>query len=221
MTLSITHNKQHLVSATLDQPDAHLILAKVKIALAEEAEQKIKFYHVALRSTDKMEFINGQTISSAPEETFHDEISQAIITLLGGFVKKGDLGLATFKKLIAFTRNVYRPDFCFFQKEKGIMSDEEPLLPPPDFVVEILSKQSENVDRNVKLIDYCAHKVSEYWILDPEDCTLEQYHLESNGYKLIHKSSNGIVTSFAIPGLEIPVLALFDKAENFKAIQNL
>jgi Uma2 family endonuclease len=219
MTLSITRTRQRLVSATLDQPDAYLILAKVKIALAEEAEQKIKFYHVALRSTDKIEFINGQTISSLPEEASHEGIRQAVNTLLGEFVKREDIGLATHNKLIACTRNVYQPDFCFFHKDKGIMSDEEPLLPPPDFVVEILSKQSENYDREVKLIDYCAHKVAEYWILDPETLTLEQYHLEGDEYKLIHKSRNGFIVSFALPGLEIPVMAIFDKEENLKAIQ--
>ena len=50
-------------------------------------------------------------------------------------------------------------------------------LPPPDFVVEVLSPSTERHDRNVKFEDYGAHGITEYWIVDPVAQVVEQYAL--------------------------------------------
>ncbi|MCC6446410.1 MAG: Uma2 family endonuclease [Armatimonadetes bacterium] len=40
-------------------------------------------------------------------------------------------------------------------------------------MVEILSSGTEAQDRDIKYRDYAAHGVREYWILDPQQETLE------------------------------------------------
>jgi hypothetical protein len=50
---------------------------------------------------------------------------------------------------------------------------------------------------------------------------LEQYHLEGAEYSLVLKSAEGLVKSFVINGFQISIRAIFDEAENLKAIQGL
>ena len=63
--------------------------------------------------------------------------------------------------------------------------------------------------------------MTEYWIIDPEAETLEQYLLDATAgvYGLAIKAMTGQVLSAAIPGLEIPVRAIFDPQENRAALQ--
>jgi len=48
---------------------------------------------------------------------------------------------------------------------------------PPDWICEVLSKSTENVDRNEKLPIYAAHEVGHVWLIDPIAKTLEVYAL--------------------------------------------
>lgn len=52
----------------------------------------------------------------------------------------------------------------------------------PDFVVEILSPSNFRHDRLVKYNLYMRAKVREYWIVDPQEKTVEVYLLDENGY---------------------------------------
>lgn len=65
--------------------------------------------------------------------------------------------------------------------------------------------------------------MSEYWIIDPDAETLEQYRLAEGEdfYRLVMKAMTGQVRSFAIPGFEIPVRAIFDPETNQAALQVL
>ena len=97
-------------------------------------------------------------------------------------------------------------------------TEDQILFPAPDLVIEILSDSTESRDRGVKFKDYQAHKIEEYWIIDPERQTIEQYYLKNNIYELILKSSQGFVKSFVVNGFQIPIQAIFDEAENLKTI---
>jgi Uma2 family endonuclease len=92
-------------------------------------------------------------------------------------------------------------------------------FPIPDFIVEVLSESTEARDRGVKFEDYAAHGVGEYWIVDADRETVEQYLLGESGYELRVKSATGTLTSEVIEGLVVPVRALFDEAENLAIIR--
>ena len=152
----------------------------------------------------------------------HNRATLLLAQLINIYVVKNELGFVGIEKvMIKLTRNDYEPDICFFKKDKSIFFTEDlTLFPEPDLVVEILSISTEVRDRGVKFKDYQAHSIEEYWIIDPENQTLEQYHLEGDEYKLILKSGNGTVTSFAVKGFKIPIQAIFNEAENLKVLQN-
>ena len=87
--------------------------------------------------------------------------------------------------------------------------------PAPDFIVEVLSKKTAKTDRTTKFQDYAAHGVPEYWIIDPQNQTVEQYWLQSvpaNQYALVAKwSVLDQITAQAVVGFSIPVAAIFDR----------
>lgn len=71
------------------------------------------------------------------------------------------------------------------------------------------------------LVEYAAHGVEEYWIVDPTAETVEQYRLTAETFELVVKVKDGPIESFVIPGFTIPVRAIFDDAENRAALQQL
>jgi Uma2 family endonuclease len=122
--------------------------------------------------------------------------------------------------MISLSRNDYEPDLCYFATEKASQFKPRQMrFPAPDFVVEILSNSTASHDRGVKLEDYAAHDIAEYWIIDPESESVEQYLLRRDVYELAVKVNDGPLRSAAVPGFEIPVRAIFDEDVNVAALQ--
>ncbi|NIJ50974.1 Uma2 family endonuclease [Dyadobacter arcticus] len=199
-----------------------MIIEAVKAALDKEKETRLKFYD-NITEEDKAEFINGEVIMHSPVMMRHNHVTGLLLRLLGIYVAREQLGFVGFEKLmISLTRNDYEPDICFFRQEKSAQfTGDQILFPAPDLIIEILSNSTQARDRGVKLKDYQAHRIEEYWIIDPKDETLEQYHLFGEEYQLVLKSRVGDVKSFVVEGFLIPIRAIFDNAENLKALQNL
>lgn len=211
-----------IISAILDEPDAYFLIQEAQAILNREKEKRNKFYN-DITEQEKVEFINGEIIVHSPVKKRHNSASGLLYRLLSIYAGKNDLGFVGIEKImITLTRNDYEPDICFFRKDKAQnFTEDQILFPAPDLIVEIVSESTEARDRGVKFKDYQAHKIEEYWIVDPEKETIEQYYLQGNAYELILKSSEGKVKSFVMDNFQIPVLSIFNEAENLKAIQNL
>ncbi|MCF0071670.1 Uma2 family endonuclease [Dyadobacter sp. CY261] len=222
-TLQLTKEMSNrMVSEIMNVPDAYLVLGAVQKALDEERKTRLKFYN-DITEQEKVEFINGKIVVHSPVKMKHNKASLRLAQLLNIYVCRHNLGFVGIEKImITLTRNDNEPDICFFRKDKTIMlTADQTLFPAPDLIVEVLSASTEARDRGVKFDDYQAHGIEEYWIIDPENETLEQYHLVGEEYKLILKAPSNDVSSFAVEGFRIPIRAIFDDAENLKAIQNL
>ena len=95
---------------------------------------------------------------------------------------------------------------------------QDDAVPPPDLVVEVLSESTAANDRGTKFEDYASHGIGEYWIVDADGGTLEQYVLRGDQYELRLKGTDGTVRLAAIEGAEFPVRAFFDDSENDRAV---
>lgn len=171
----------------------------------------------------KVEFINGSEIVHSPVSLAHNDVLTRLGTLLSAHVRRHGLGSVGIEKLmVSLTRNDYEPDLCFFSSERaaGFAADQR-RFPAPDFIVEILSHSTEDRDRGVKFVDYAAHRVGEYWIVDPDAETVEKYTPVDGEYRLALKLHDGSVTCDAAAGFTIPVRAIFADAENLAALSAL
>lgn len=198
----------------LKRPDLPLVLEQLKHQLDDEASRRHTFREW-LDEDKKAEFINGEVILHSPVKNGHLRVSENLTLLLGLYVRLKKLGRVTIEKaLIGLTRNDYEPDIAFFSREKAeAFADDQMIFPAPDFVVEILSKSTAKIDRGIKRIDYAAHGVREYWVIDPERCFVEQYLRINDDTEFLPASkllTGHTISSIAVAGFEIPVEALFD-----------
>ncbi len=216
------HNDEAVIAAVMDNPAAPSLVARLQTALDLERHRRQQFY-AEMDESDKTEFINGEVIIHSPVKIEHSEISTFIVQLFNTFVRVNKLGFVGHEKiLISLTRNDYEPDLVYFNKEKANnFKRGQWQFPVPDFVIEILSNSTKDRDRGIKYDDYAAHGISEYWIIDPEDESVEQYLLHEKNYKLNLKAHKGIIESTAIQGLSMDIRAIFDESVNMRELKRI
>lgn len=206
----------------LQMPDAVLFAQKLESALKAEQKKRRHFYEI-VEENRKMEFINGEIIFHSPVKLQHNRSTTLLAKLLDTFVCKHKLGLVGVEKLlVSLTRNDYEPDVCFWGREKAKNFERKQMqFPAPDFVVEVLLDSTEKNDRETKFQDYAAHGVQEYWIIDAEKETVEQYFLQNEQYELILKAKDGRIESIVLSNFKIPIQAIFDEEVNLKVLADL
>jgi Uma2 family endonuclease len=213
------------IEQLLHSPRLPEAIQQLQDTLETERQKRQHFYDVVTEH-QKAEFINGEIIVHSPAKLQHTLARKHLVMLLSAYVQKYQLGLVGDEKmLVSFERNDYEPDICFFGTEKAhTFTPDQMHFPAPDLIVEVLSSSTEAVDRGIKFEDYAAHGVREYWLVDPEDQTVEQYVLPSfdaNAYHLLTKLREGSIHSEVVGGFTIPLLAIFDPAENLAILQKL
>ena len=149
---------------------------KLQEQIREERQRRERFYE-EMTPEQKIEFIDGEVVLHSPARNAHLDVTLSLAVLLKTFVESRQLGeVKTEKCLCVFPRNDYEPDIVFFGREKAArFGDHTMKFPLPDLIIEVLSSSTEKRDRGVKFEDFQAHGVGEYWIVDAERSTIEQY----------------------------------------------
>ena len=205
--------------------DLPLLMGELASELEKERQNRQDFYEW-VDENKKVEFINGEIIEHSPVAEEHSVTFNFVTKYLNTLVDFDDLGgVRSEKAMVSLTRNDYEPDICFWLKH---MSDTfkqgQTHYPAPDWICEILSKGTEEKDRNIKFKDYAAHGVKEYWLIDPRKKIVEQYLLKPHSAEFELYKKLGIddtISSKVIKGFKIPILAIFDKDANNAAMADL
>jgi Uma2 family endonuclease len=215
---------KNIVDSIMEHPSAALILQRLQEKLDEEQKRRQEFYAL-IDEKDKVEFINGEIIFHSPVSKEHNDAAKRLLRLLDTYVGLKQLGYVGIEKIMTrFSRNDYEPDLCFFGNEKAQgFAKGQKLFPTPDLAVEILSPSPKSLqrDRQTKFEDYELHGVAEYWIIDPETESLEQYILHEGRYELALKSGDGMLRSQIVPGFAIPIRAIFEEQANLTALASI
>ncbi|MEZ6134693.1 MAG: Uma2 family endonuclease [Pirellulaceae bacterium] len=195
---------------------------RLQTQIADESARRNQFYR-DMTPEQKTEFVDGEIILHSPARNRHLEVTMMVAKLLDTFAGIHQLGVVRVEKcLCVFPRNDYEPDIVFFGSAKAEALDASTLkFPVPDLIVEVLSDSTEKNDRGVKFEDYAANGVAEYWIIDAERSTLEQYLLRDEIYYLEQKSSSGTLTSRVITGFQVAIESMFDQQANVAALRSM
>ncbi len=207
-----------------ESPTLQLMMDELQEILEAEKIVRQKFYEDIESSDELLEFINGEIVkigilklkNSLPLENLH--------RILETFVSENNLGAIGENSMISLSRNDYLPELSFFGKEKARQFlPLQTRFPAPDFVVEIATPESQHIDFFVKHVDYAAHGVAEYWIIEPSSKQISQFLLKKDQreYELHHKTNNGILHCHVLDGLNIPVEAIFDGGRNLSFVHEL
>ncbi len=198
-------------------PNLRELLDQLEQTWQDEQRRRHEFWADADEGV-KAEFILGEIIYHSPIYGRHWMASTAICRRLLPHVYDNKLGKVGYEKvMVRLTRNDYEPDICFWNAETAAsFGQKQSAFPPPAFVVEILSDSTQDRDWiaspvGIKMTDYALHGVKEYWIVDTEHETIEQYLLEDNTFTLSQKLKDGVLMSEAIPGFQISVKSVFNE----------
>ncbi|MEZ4967578.1 MAG: Uma2 family endonuclease [Saprospiraceae bacterium] len=204
-------NTSQLIDELQHQPDFPAAVEELQKRLEQERSRRQEYYAL-LHEDVKAEFINGEIIYQSPVKRKHWKVSIRLSTLLHNYVETNQLGeVGVEKVMVSLSRNDYEPDIVFFSNEKaGGFQPDQMHFPAPDFVVEIVSESTESRDRGVKFDDYAVHGVQEYWIIDPEERSIEQYLLQGKVFELYQKLTGaGLLKSTAIRDFTVEISSLF------------
>lgn len=219
---SVSMSPDQIIEHLKRSPRLPQVIQQLEAIVQAEQQARQRFYE-QVSEEQKAEFINGEIIVQTPVKWRHSRASEHLFALLQAHVQKCALGYVGHEKLlVSLTRNDYEPDICFFGQAKAVtFTPDQTRFPAPDMVVEVLSESTAAIDRGVKFEDYALHGVAEYWLVDPDQETVEQYLLEGNAYTLALKVRSGTIQSVVVQGFEIPVRAIFDPGEQLAALQGL
>ena len=107
--------------------------------------------------------------------------------------------------------DVLQPDVVYFRRDRAHLVDlDRPIGQAPDLCVEVLSPSTEATDRGKKMQLFARYGVSEYWIVDPGQGTIEIYELTATGYELSATASGDTrITSRTLPGYSFLAASVF------------
>jgi Uma2 family endonuclease len=200
-----------LLEPIVNSPDFPSHVMELQRLLDEERRRREKFYE-EVTEDGKQEFINGQVVLQSPARSAHTVAVTNLCFAIKQHVREHRLGrVYAEKSMVAFQRNDYEPDVLFYGPEKSALIEPATVVfPIPDLVIEVLSPSTERNDRGIKFRDYEQAGVREYWIVDPETCTLEQFVLEAGSYPaIVARRGAGHVESQAVPGLRLRIVDIF------------
>lgn len=194
-----------------NQLDLPQILKEINDYWQQEERKRTEFFNL-IHEDHKAEFINGQIILHSPVKNRHWVACTRIGARLSVYVEDNKLGIVGVEKvLVHCTRNDYEPDVVFFTQEKAKhFKSDQMLHPAPDLVVEVLSESTHENDYGIKFTDYAQHSVSEYWIVDPVNQSVEQFFLKDGNFYLHQKlTEEGTLRSKVVIGFEMDIQSIF------------
>jgi len=135
---------------------------------------------------NRYEILEGELSVTPAPSTKHQTISGNLFILLAQHINDRDLGKIFHAPidLILESTSVLQPDLLFVSKARQHIVTDRAIEGTPDLVIEILSPTTSRTDRVTKAQIYARHSVPAYWIVDPEQETIEIYLLNVDSYRL-------------------------------------
>lgn len=160
------------------------------------------------------ELLNGEVVKKASPTVQHQRIARRLVKLFEKYLDVKPAGELLFAPLdvVLDDFNAPQPDIFFIRNERRQIIDEKEQVVrgTPDLVVEILSQSSIRRDRIDKKELYEQFGAPEFWIVDPNNRSIEVYQLQENRYKVFSfAAGNGTVQSSVLEGFELEVADIF------------
>ncbi|MEW5766248.1 MAG: Uma2 family endonuclease [bacterium] len=153
------------------------------------------------------EFEEGEVIPLARPHGRHQLLLIRLGAALDGYVTQRKAGRIWPEIDVELTeQRSYVPDLVYLAQEHlDRMGNDGKIHGAPDLVVEIGSPGTVSRDRVTKFNTYLEAGVSWYWIIDPEELTIEEYNRHEDGYYWRTKSidADDIFRPDLFPGLEL------------------
>jgi Uma2 family endonuclease len=158
------------------------------------------------------QLIGGELVLTPAPATFHQIVSVRLEHMLLNFVTERGLGLVLHAPVDVYLeeRETYQPDIIFIARNRLDIVEKARINGAPDLVIEILSPSTAYYDMKKKARVYARHGVREYWLVDPEEQSIEVYRGHEGRFVLDQRvEGTGTVRSAVLEGLEVDAAGLF------------
>jgi Uma2 family endonuclease len=166
-------------------------------------------------NSNRYEIIDGELFVPRAPHWKHQDIAGAIYAYLRVWSQQSGLGEAGFAPGIIFSEiDSVIPDVVWISHERldQFLDPSGHLTGPPELIVEVLSntERDKKRDRETKLKLYSIQGISEYWIADREQQSIEIYRRENNLLKKVMTLFlSDQLTSPLLPGFSCEVRVFF------------
>ena len=161
---------------------------------------------------NRYEILDGELSVTPAPTTKHQIALGNLHRILSPHVFANHIGrllLAPTDVILAAT-TVVQPDLVFVGNDRSQVVTARGVEGAPTLVVEILSPTTHRTDRLTKAQLYAKHQVPHFWLIDPDQQTLEAYELATDHYDLVASARDaGVFTPSLFPGLSIQLADLW------------
>lgn len=172
-------------------------------ALAQEKIYTIDDIY-ALPEGRHAELIDGQIYDMAPPTRKHQRIAGELFTLIHEYIKSNNGSCEVYTAPFAVFLN--EDDKNYVEPDISVICNPDRLTDKgcsgaPDWIIEIASPGSRQMDYFTKLFKYRTTGVREYWIVDPDKNRITVYDFESENtgdYTFADSVKAGIYEDFYI-----------------------
>lgn len=158
------------------------------------------------------ELINGELVQKSSPSPNHQRISRKLLLQMVAFVEENQLGEVFYAPIDVFldNHNAPQPDLVFVSTGKKALVTDDGIMGPPDLVVEIISPSSVKRDRMDKMRLYGKHRIPEFWLIDPNNTSVEVYVFQEGDYGVFALAAQtGTVQSGVLQGFSVDVQTIF------------
>jgi Uma2 family endonuclease len=161
----------------------------------------------------RKEILEGELFMTPAPSIKHQIVSQQLFVILYNYIKKNGFGKIFYAPCdIVFSDiNIVQPDLIFISKKNYEILTDLNIKGAPDLLIEILSPSTKENDRIFKKQIYEKFGVKEYWIVDPENESVEIWILKNHKYLLELKvGKSQTIKSQILKGLKIESSDIFN-----------
>jgi len=163
---------------------------------------------------NRYEIIEGELFVSCSPSLTHQRVSRNFLVWITNWLLQNPIGEVFATPGVIFSEfSGVIPDLVFISNERRAeIASGERVFGAPDLIIEIVSPGSENErrDRVAKRQLYGKYGVKEYWVVDPQQRTIEIYSRVGRNLKLqtVLREQDELTTS-VLPGFSCRVADIF------------
>ena len=160
------------------------------------------------------EWVDGRLVDEEMTDYLHEVVVAVLVRIFGTWLQgKGGFVGGSDARFAISPRRGRKPDISVYLPGGRIPPARGLIRVPPDIMVEVVSldPRDRRRDRVEKLNEYAAFGVRYYWLLDPEERSLQIFELSPEGrYQYALGHSEGVISHVpGCPGLQLDLDALW------------
>ncbi len=183
---------------------------------SEGTQKRLTYYDYLLLPEEvgyRFEILDGMLIKEPSPNVIHQRVSRRLQRILEDYFQEFDSEGEIFNAPLDVTfhdTTVVQPDLFYVAGAQKMIVKTTRIDGPPTLIVEIMSPSSSRKDRLQKLQIYQDVPVQHYWLVNPEEKTLECFSLQDGVYAIVATGMDeDVVNHPAFTGLSIPLKALW------------